>query len=125
MKKEKLLHKTQEIANCNDVRDTLLLAGRELSAAQCRKLEIFVALLTEWNEKINLISRKNIDGIWRDHILHSLAPAVILRLPSKASYLDLGTGGGLPGIPLSILYPESSWMITFDSSSSFIALWTA
>jgi 16S rRNA (guanine527-N7)-methyltransferase len=111
LKNEKLLQETQEIANCNDVRDTLLQAGFALTTPQCGQLEKFVALLAEWNERINLISRKNMHGMWRDHILHSLAPAAILNLPSNASYLDLGTGGGLPGIPMAIVFPESSFVL--------------
>jgi 16S rRNA (guanine527-N7)-methyltransferase len=59
-----------------------------------------------WNEKINLISRKDIDGLYEKHILHSLSIARIIRFSGGSRILDVGTGGGFPGIPLSIMFPE-------------------
>jgi 16S rRNA (guanine527-N7)-methyltransferase len=69
-------------------------------------------LYTEWNEKINVISRKDISELYERHILHSLAIAKVLRFMPGASVLDLGTGGGIPGIPLAILFPETKFLLT-------------
>jgi len=69
-------------------------------------------LYTEWNEKINVISRKDIAELYERHILHSLAIAKVLRFMPGASVLDLGTGGGIPGIPLAILFPETKFLLT-------------
>lgn len=63
-------------------------------------------LYPEWNEKINVISRKDIDNLYTHHILHSLAIGKFITPVSGTSFLDLGTGGGFPGIPLAILWPE-------------------
>lgn len=69
------------------------------------------ALYTEWNSKINVISRKDIDQLYERHILHSLAIAKIIQFKPGTAILDVGTGGGFPGIPLSIFFPETSFML--------------
>ena len=74
-----------------------------------RQLEQFAllpALYKEWNNKINVISRKDIDNIFLHHILHSLSIAKIIHFKANTSVLDVGTGGGFPGIPLAILFPN-------------------
>ena len=86
-----------------------------------RQEQLFLALedlYREWNAQINVISRKDIDGLYDHHVLHSLAIArYLLTVPgleevfSKADVLDLGTGGGFPGIPLAILYPEARFTL--------------
>ncbi|GGX21848.1 16S rRNA (guanine(527)-N(7))-methyltransferase RsmG [Aquimarina muelleri] len=68
-------------------------------------------LYTEWNSKINVISRKDIESLYERHILHSLGIAKIQGFKPKAKILDVGTGGGFPGIPLAILFPETHFYL--------------
>ncbi|HBS87643.1 MAG: 16S rRNA (guanine(527)-N(7))-methyltransferase [Bacteroidetes bacterium GWF2_38_335] len=62
-----------------------------------------------WNEKINLISRKDIDSLYEKHVLHSLAIAKLVQFKANTKVLDVGTGGGFPGIPLAIMFPETQF----------------
>ena len=85
---------------------------------QANKFERLDALYREWNAKINVISRKDIDALYDHHVLHSLAIArFLMTVPglyetfSSARVLDLGTGGGFPGIPLAILFPEAHFVL--------------
>ena len=78
----------------------------KLSEQQQQQFEQLGPLYREWNDKINVISRKDIDNLYAHHILHSLGIAKVVDFKKHARVLDLGTGGGLPGIPLAILYPE-------------------
>lgn len=79
----------------------------ELTDRQLTQFEIMGRLYPEWNAKINVISRKDIDRLWVNHILHSLAIARFLGpLVPGTTIMDLGTGGGFPGIPLAVIYPE-------------------
>lgn len=82
--------------------------GLEVGGDQLTTMQDFVDHLLEWNKKINLISRKDKENIWTSHILHSATILFKLRIPPNAVVLDLGTGGGLPGIPLKILLPSIS-----------------
>jgi len=70
------------------------------------RLEEYVSLLLEWNSRINLISRKDVDNIWISHILHSLSPLVAFEFRAGWKILDIGSGGGLPGIPIAIARPD-------------------
>ena len=77
-----------------------------LSEVQRYQLVTLEELYCDWNKKINVVSRKDIDEIYLRHVLHSLAIAKIQPLKAGAEILDVGTGGGFPGIPLAILFPE-------------------
>ena len=78
----------------------------ELSEAQLQQFSALDSLYHEWNEKINVISRKDIDNLYEHHVLHSLAIGRFTRFTPGTDILDFGTGGGFPGIPLAILFPE-------------------
>jgi 16S rRNA (guanine527-N7)-methyltransferase len=77
-----------------------------LTEEQKRQIDMLYDIYQEWNEKINVISRQDIDNLYEHHVLHSLAIAKELRFRPETNILDLGTGGGFPGIPLAILSPR-------------------
>lgn len=77
-----------------------------LTPEQTRLFEELQPLYTEWNAKINVISRKDIDSLYERHVLHSLAIARFIRFTPGSKILDVGTGGGFPGIPLAIFFPN-------------------
>ena len=83
----------------------------ELTEEQRRQLTALDDLYREWNEKINVISRKDIDNLYLHHVLHSMAIGKLLRFKPGTQILDVGTGGGFPGVPLAILFPECQFML--------------
>lgn len=78
----------------------------DLSAEQQMQLAALDGLYRDWNAKINVISRRDIDNLYTHHVLHSLAIAKAIRFRAGSRVLDIGTGGGFPGIPLAILFPD-------------------
>ncbi len=93
--------------------------GLDVEDNQLASLQSFADRLLEWNKKINLISRKDEKNVWPGHILHSATILFKLKIPVDASVLDLGTGGGLPGLPLKILHPTIS-LTLLDSTQKKI-----
>jgi 16S rRNA (guanine527-N7)-methyltransferase len=83
----------------------------DLTDQQVNQFSRLGPLYEEWNAKINVISRKDIEQLYERHVLHSLAIAKIIRFKPGTTVLDVGTGGGFPGIPLAILFPETSFML--------------
>ena len=83
----------------------------ELTDVQRERLALLGGLYREWNARINVISRKDMDAFFPRHVLHSLSIARILRPEPGSRILDVGTGGGFPGIPLAILFPEAQFIL--------------
>lgn len=82
-----------------------------LTGKQIEQFEALFDLYVEWNEKINVISRKDIHNLYEHHVLHSLAIAKFTDFTPQSRILDVGTGGGFPGIPLAILYPQQEFVL--------------
>lgn len=89
-----------------NVEELVLSYFPELTEIQKEKFALLEGLYREWNEKINVISRKDMNFFGIHHVLHSLAIAKVIRFKAETRVMDVGTGGGFPGIPLAILFPE-------------------
>ena len=87
--------------------DIILKYFPNLSEVQQRQFAALYDLYTDWNSKINVISRKDITNLYEHHVLHSLGIAKVMQFRPETTVMDLGTGGGFPGIPLAILFPET------------------
>ena len=91
--------------------DEIIKYFPDLSTLQKQQFELLQQLYADWNSKINVISRKDIDELYTRHVLHSLAIAKIQAFEPGTYVLDVGTGGGFPGIPLAILFPETRFYL--------------
>jgi 16S rRNA (guanine527-N7)-methyltransferase len=101
---------------------TILSAnGIILEVEQLKQIERYTKELTYWNEKVNLVSRKDIDNLLENHILHSLSILKYVEIPQKANCIDIGTGGGLPGIPIKIARHDIN-MVLLDSIAKKIKI---
>lgn len=83
----------------------------EITAAQVAQLVALQPLYADWNSKINVISRKDIDNFYEHHVLHSLAIAKAVQFVPGTRIIDIGTGGGFPGVPLAIMFPNSEFLL--------------
>lgn len=86
--------------------EVILKYFTEFSKEQLAQLKQLEELYKEWNEKINVISRKDIDSLYEKHVLHSISIAAAFEFAPGSEIIDIGTGGGFPGIPLAIFFPE-------------------
>ena len=94
----------------------------ELNAQQEEQFKQLLPLYKNWNAKINVISRKNIDQLYAQHVLHSLAIAKVTNFLPDSYILDVGTGGGFPGIPLAILFPKTNFHLVDSVGKKIIVV---
>lgn len=87
----------------------LLKYFSEFTTTQLQQFEMLLPLYKEWNEKINVVSRKDIEELYLHHVLHSLSIATVAKFSNVTSVIDIGCGGGFPGIPLAIFYPQTQF----------------
>ncbi len=93
-------------AGPEQIKEVMAKFGVILTARAEGMLSAYVNSLLEWNKKHNLISRADTSNIWTRHILHSIYPVLVMKISEKLSFIDIGSGGGLPGIPIAILRPD-------------------
>ena len=102
--------------------DPVLKYFPDITASQAAQFARLRELYAEWNNKINLISRKDFDNFEIHHVLHSLAIAKVIDFRKGSSVLDVGTGGGFPGIPLALLFPETEFTLIDSIGKKIIAV---
>ncbi len=101
--------------------------GKTISFSQYEKLKTFVDNLIEVNQSVNLISRKYLENIWENHIFHSISPFFVFDFKNCGKLVDIGTGGGFPGIPLKIILEEKEFLLIdsikkkIDATNNFIS----
>jgi len=93
-----------------------------ITEIQIHRLTLFKNLLLDWNKKINLVSRKNEENIWRGHISLSLSILFKIQFRHEMKILDLGTGGGFPGIPLAIMLPDCAFVLLDSTQKKLTAV---
>lgn len=91
------------------MKDILLKHFPDLSEQQLNQYALLETIFPEWNNKVNCVSRKDIDNLFINHILHSLSIAVKFKFEESQNIADIGTGGGFPGIPLAIMFPQANF----------------
>lgn len=91
--------------------DIILKYFPDISEEQKRQFAALYDLYADWNSKINVISRKDIENLYTHHVLHSLAIAKLIQFTENTHIMDVGTGGGFPGIPLAILFPKCEFLL--------------
>ena len=91
--------------------DLILKYFPELTERQREQFAALLPLYEDWNSKINVISRKDMEFFYEHHVLHSLAIAKVIRFRPMAEVMDVGTGGGFPGVPLTIMFPEARFTL--------------
>ena len=94
----------------------------DLTIEQIKQFELLEDLYFKWNQKINVISRKDIDEIYLKHVLHSLAIAKFISFKDDTSIIDVGTGGGFPGIPLAIIFPKVKFHLVDSINKKIIVV---
>jgi len=104
--------------------EIIFKAFPNLTETQRKQIEALDVLYRDWNAKINVISRKDIDNLFVHHVLHSFGIAKVIKFAPGSSILDVGTGGGFPGIPLAILFPKCQFVLE-DSIGKKIRVATA